>query len=197
MKICQHESTSSSVINELRTECSMKNWTLLTALPILHKNRNGMAKATRLRLVVSKARCIFPSVENLLASSLRSPLPSVEEPCPLSLSDGLLQQPTLAVAKKGRTKGESRRKPPQRSGQGPSSETRGERSEDRSGFSSRGKIRVFRGIPPSPAEKGSKPFRFCFFSHWFQPFPQAYHYGYGAASMLTSRDSDCVCFLVS
>ena len=29
----------------------------------------------RLRLVASKARCIFPSVENLLASSLRSPLP--------------------------------------------------------------------------------------------------------------------------
>jgi hypothetical protein len=56
---------------------------------------NGMAEATRLRSVVSKARCIFPSEENLLASSLRSPLPSVEEPCPLSLSDGLLQQPTF------------------------------------------------------------------------------------------------------
>ena len=33
-------------------------------------------RASRLRSVASKARCIFPSVENLLASSLRSPLPS-------------------------------------------------------------------------------------------------------------------------
>ena len=71
--------------------------TPLPCPPSFFKNRTGMAEATRLRLVVSKARCIFPSEENLLASSLRSPLPSVEEPCPLSLSDGLFQQPTFTV----------------------------------------------------------------------------------------------------
>jgi len=66
---------------------------------VSENNRTGMAEASRLRLGVSKARSIFPSEKNWLASSLHSPLSSIEEPCPLSLSDGLLQHLTFAESR--------------------------------------------------------------------------------------------------